>query len=76
LSHGDRLAVEFGAGRHTEQLIWASTFGDVAAGRRLLYEDSYGRLCLAENQGSATDSLGLRDGLKVTIRRPALQAAE
>lgn len=76
LSHGEVLVVVLGAGRRTEQLIWASTFGDVPPGQRLLYEDSYGRLCIAENQGSASDSLGLRDGLKVTIGRPALQAAE
>jgi S-adenosylmethionine hydrolase len=77
LAPGDALVLELGGnGRRSEQVTWASTFGDVAAGERLLYEDSYGRLCIAENQGSATESLELSDGLSVTIYRPALQAAE
>jgi S-adenosylmethionine hydrolase len=77
LSTGDALVLGLGRnGRRSEQVVWATTFGDVEAGQRLLYEDSYGRLCIAENQGSATDSLELTDGLTITIARPALQAAE
>ncbi|MFI5261474.1 MAG: S-adenosyl-l-methionine hydroxide adenosyltransferase family protein, partial [Candidatus Limnocylindrales bacterium] len=32
---------------------WSATFGHVSRGSPLLYEDSYGRLCLAVNQGDA-----------------------
>jgi S-adenosylmethionine hydrolase len=35
----------------------------------LLYEDSYGRICLAMNQGDAAASLGLTEDGDVTIRR-------
>ncbi len=49
-------------------LPWAVTFGDVAAGQPLLYEDSYGRLCLAVNQGDAASSLGLAEDQPVVLR--------
>jgi hypothetical protein len=48
---------------------WAETFGSVSPGEPLLYEDSYGRLCLAVNQGDAAAALGLVEDLGVTIRR-------
>jgi hypothetical protein len=38
---------------------WADTFGDVPVGEPMLYVDSYGRLTIAVNQGSAADALGL-----------------
>ena len=78
LSYGDVLSVSIAVGRrhHTEEVIWAQTFGDVGVGERMLYEDSYGRLCIAENQGSATASLGLEDGTPVTITRSRAQATE
>ena len=41
---------------------WAPTFGEVGVGGHLLYEDSYGRLCIAQNQGDAAESLGLERG--------------
>ena len=41
---------------------WAQTFGDVAAGEPLLYEDSYGRLCIAQNQGNAAEALSVPEG--------------
>ncbi|MBA2557132.1 MAG: SAM-dependent chlorinase/fluorinase [Chloroflexi bacterium] len=47
---------------------WVETFGRVEPGDALLYEDSYGRLCLAENQGSLADRHGLRSGMRVKIR--------
>jgi S-adenosylmethionine hydrolase len=49
--------------------MWADTFGRVAPGEPLLYEDSYGRLCLAVNQGDAAAALGLVDDLAIAIRR-------
>jgi S-adenosylmethionine hydrolase len=78
LAHGDVLRVAVGDGRRSrqEEVVWAQTFGDVGVGERLLYEDSYGRLCLAQNQGSVTASMGLEDGTPVTIARSDGQAAE
>jgi len=48
---------------------WRATFGEAEPGQALLYEDSYGRICLAENQGNAAVDLGLSDDAEVTIRR-------
>jgi hypothetical protein len=48
---------------------WAATFGTVGPSEPLLYEDSYGRLCLAVNQGNAAAALDLVEDLGVTIRR-------
>jgi S-adenosyl-L-methionine hydrolase (adenosine-forming) len=50
-------------------VTWAETFGTVGPGEPLLYEDSYGRLCLAVNQGDAAATLGLVEDLAVAIRR-------
>jgi S-adenosyl-L-methionine hydrolase (adenosine-forming) len=69
---GDDLEVtlEPGDGRpRTVRLPWVAAFGDVARGSPLLYEDSYGRLCLAENQGDVAARLGLVEDLPVRIRR-------
>ncbi len=46
------------AGRD-EAVRWARTFAEVAVGQPLLYEDSFGRLALADNQGDAAARLGL-----------------
>jgi len=51
---------------------WVGTFGRVPVGQVLVYEDSYGRLCLAVNQGSAAATLGLREDMSVTITRQPL----
>ncbi len=51
------------------ELGWQATFGAVAPGEPLLHEDSYGRLCVAVNQGDAGAQLGLRTGDRLTIRR-------
>lgn len=48
---------------------WVETFGHVERGAPLVYEDAYGRLCLAANQASVAALLGLREGLRVTVRR-------
>ena len=47
---------------------WCETFGRVAAGQPLLYEDSYGRLCVAVNQGDAASLLDLHEDDRLTIR--------
>jgi S-adenosylmethionine hydrolase len=55
-------------GGQTLELPWARTFGELAPGDPLLYEDSYGRACIGVNQGSAVATLGLRDGDRVELR--------
>ena len=71
LEPGRRLAVTFGAtagaGSLRETATWATSFGQVAAGDALLYEDSSGRLAFADNQGDAARRLGLAPGAHVRI---------
>ena len=50
------------------ELVWAATFGHVAPGEALLFEDSDGRLCLALNQASAAERLGIGEGDRILIR--------
>lgn len=66
---GDRLEVTLAGDRH-QVIRWLATFGDAEPGELLLYEDSYGRICLAQNQGDAAASLGLKEDIDVTIGRP------
>jgi S-adenosylmethionine hydrolase len=72
LDSGQRLAVEFAPenGRPAihESVTWQRTFGEVEEGRPLLYEDSFGRLALADNQGSISRRLGLDQDRPVRIR--------
>jgi len=70
--YGTRVELELTpAGERSRMVLatWSATFGTVARGEPLLYEDSYGRLCLAVNQGDAAAALGLVEDLGVTIRR-------
>jgi hypothetical protein len=71
LEPGMALTLRVGDGRRatSEQVTWQHSFGQVRVGQRMLYEDSYGRLCIAENQGNAARSLELEDGSQVTIGR-------
>jgi S-adenosylmethionine hydrolase len=73
LASRDRLELTFAAQAEvrvkTQTVAWRRTFGDAARGETLLYEDSYGRICLAENQGDAATRLGLVEDREVTIRR-------
>jgi S-adenosylmethionine hydrolase len=70
---GDRLELAFEAHgdkrAEVHELHWRATFGDADPGEVLLYEDSYGRICLAENQGDAAARLGLVEDREVAIRR-------
>jgi len=68
LQAGDPLVLAIGDRRIESS--WQSTFGDVAAGGTLVYEDSYGRICLAASQASAAAIHGIVDDLAVIIRRP------
>jgi S-adenosylmethionine hydrolase len=64
---GDRLSLDV-AGRSIET-TWQATFGDVPPGETLVYEDSYGRLCVAASQANAAAAHHLVDDLDVTVRR-------
>jgi S-adenosylmethionine hydrolase len=76
LQRGEELVVEVGSSDKPKAhaLRWVSTFGDVDPGAALLYEDSYGRLCIAVNQGNAAKKLGLTEDEVVIVSRPRLQA--
>jgi S-adenosylmethionine hydrolase len=71
---GDLLEVNIGGphgrSRATEHPTFELTFAEVALGHALLYEDSYGRLCLADNQGDLAARLELAEDQAITIRRP------
>jgi hypothetical protein len=64
---GDPLAVK--VGDRAIATTWQATFGDVAPGTTLVYEDSYGRLCLAASQASAAEIHAIVEDQPVTIRR-------
>jgi S-adenosylmethionine hydrolase len=64
---GRRFEVRVEAGPPLD-LRWGRTFGELGPGDPLLYEDSYGRACIAINQGSAVAALGVRDGHRLEIR--------
>lgn len=64
---GDMLDVGMAPGGR--QMPWVSTFGEVFPGDPLMYEDSYGRLCIAVNQGDAGRALSLAAGTRVAIQR-------
>src|SRR4051812_34286629 len=57
LEHGEILEVRLGGRKQPVLMPWVATFGDSPAGGYLIYEDSYGRLCIAQSQGNAAESL-------------------
>ena len=77
LAAGDRLRLEIAAGDGTGDLqttstietSWQSTFGDVAVGETLVYEDSYRRICLAAREADAAAKHGIVEDLEVVVRR-------
>jgi S-adenosylmethionine hydrolase len=72
LASGDplRLDVAKTAGRIERiDTTWQTTFGDVAPGETLVYEDSYRRVCLAAREADAATKHGLADDLEVTVHR-------
>jgi len=73
LEHGDLLDVRLGRARRVT-MPWEQTFGDVPALGFVFFEDSYGRLCIAQSQGNAAESLSVLEGTAVKVRR-APQAA-
>lgn len=58
-----------GASPRTIRTTWQATFGDVSPGESLVYEDSYGRICLAASQADAAAWLGIVEDMPVVIRR-------
>ena len=67
LSLGQALELKVGGGRPT-RARYVRTFADARPGEFLVYEDSYARLAVAVNQGSAASRLGLGvdDQLRIT----------
>jgi S-adenosylmethionine hydrolase len=63
---GRRFRVGLGDGR-VHVVPWSPTFGERRRGEPLLYEDSYGRVCIGVNQGNAAEALGLAGGLEVRL---------
>ena len=74
---GDRLwlRIEDGSGSRDVAVPWVGTFGHVPPGAPLVFDDSYGRLCIAVNQGSAVRTLGLGENTLVTLTRGPLPRA-
>jgi S-adenosylmethionine hydrolase len=72
LRPGGRVEIEFSAaaGRPAirEAATWARTFGEVLPGSPVLYEDSFGRLAYADNQGNAAERLGVAEDAAVRIK--------
>jgi hypothetical protein len=60
LRDGRRLAIRLADGSAATSIAWHDTFGLAGEGDALLYEDSYGRLCLAINRGAAATRFDLR----------------
>ena len=52
----------------TARAPWSRSFGERPLGDPLLYENSFGHLALADNQGNAAARLGVGPGRAVTIR--------
>jgi S-adenosylmethionine hydrolase len=69
IAYGELMSVWLDGNSDPVEMPWAATFGAVAKGGHLLYEDSYGRLCIAQNQGDAAKSLGIDEGTTVRIAR-------
>jgi S-adenosylmethionine hydrolase len=67
LKQGQRLRVT--APRRSDAVLYAHTFGDVAAGEPLLYVDSSGSLALAVNRGDAARRLDVEPGDRVVLSR-------
>ncbi len=73
LTRGDRLVIQLaphaGAPGSTTRLAWEDTFAAAGEGEPLLYQDSYGRVCLAIDRGDAVRRYGLVDDQPATISR-------
>jgi S-adenosyl-L-methionine hydrolase (adenosine-forming) len=68
LEPGRALVVEIDNRTEPLALTWQRTFGQTRAGDSLLYEDSFGTLSLADNQGNIAARLGLQVDQPLRIR--------
>lgn len=50
-----------------ETATWTRTFGEVPSGGSILYEDSFGRLAYADNQGNAAERLRVTEDAAIRI---------
>ncbi len=72
IKYGDEVEVHLGKSRAKAiEMTWALTFGQVSAKDFVVYEDSYGRLCVAQNQGDAVKALHIEELMPVRITRSA-----
>jgi S-adenosylmethionine hydrolase len=71
LQPGEPLELSLGhAPTRTIRTTWQATFGEVPLGETLVYEDSYGRICLAASHADAATKHAVSEDLPVVIRRP------
>jgi S-adenosylmethionine hydrolase len=72
LDEGRRLSIEIepanGAAPITLEATWERTFGRTPVGATLAYQDSFGQLSLADNQGDVAGRLNLAVGQTATVR--------
>lgn len=71
LERGRRFRLQFerdGGATTVDEAPWVRTFGEVAVGAPLLYEDSFGLLAYADSQGNVARRLGVEAGRPVRIR--------
>ncbi|MBI2775850.1 MAG: SAM-dependent chlorinase/fluorinase [Chloroflexi bacterium] len=73
VAHGATSAATPGAtsaptSARTEAIPWARTFGERPLGAALVYENSFGGLAIADNQGNAAARLGVEPERPVRIR--------
>jgi S-adenosylmethionine hydrolase len=59
LDSGRRFRVEIGGAGEGATATWQRTFGETPVGSTILYEDSFGTISLADNQGNVAGRLGL-----------------
>jgi S-adenosylmethionine hydrolase len=71
LEPGRRIAIEFAAsdGREAvrDEATWERTFGEKPLGAPLMYEDSFGQIAYADNQGNVSARLGVGEDRPVRI---------
>jgi S-adenosylmethionine hydrolase len=64
-----RVTFDGGDGGTIQIATWARTFGSLAPGEALLYEDSSGKVALGFNMADAAATLGIEPGRPVRIER-------
>lgn len=62
---GERVKITIGGA--TYEARWVRAFGDVSPGEVIVIEDHYGLLAVSVNQGNASEQLGLKEGMAVSL---------